>query len=350
MNGAPTFLAAPALQNLFPSLAMQCAAAFGAALLFVLLVTPGVCHLAWKCNAIAKPDARRLHPKPIAQWGGLAVFLGVACAALIWRQPSLADIRSLAPSASQLDIEATRQTVHLSLTFFGCGALMLLLGMVDDRFELNPALKMGGQFVIVYLMWRGGVRIHSLPFTSGTQSLNDASSFALTALWTLGLINGVNFIDGVDGLAAGVCAIAAGSLCIVEILKGATWAAAAAAALSGGCVGFLRYNFAPARIFLGDAGSLLLGFWLAFIAVAAAAKTAAATTLALPLLVLGVPVFDALWAVVRRTLAGQPVWRADRGHLHHRLLARGYSPQKTAVTLYAIGGILGALAIALATR
>jgi UDP-GlcNAc:undecaprenyl-phosphate GlcNAc-1-phosphate transferase len=338
------------LQHFFPTLVLQCTAAFGAALLFVLVATPFVCRLAWKCGAVAEPDARRQHPKPIAQWGGLAIFLGVAVAALVWRQPSLQDIRALAPSGAPVDIEATRQSLHLSFTFFSCGALMLLLGMLDDRYELRPALKFGGQILIVYLMWRGGVRINSLPFTSGTQSLGSIQSFALTALWTLGLVNGVNFIDGVDGLAAGVCAIAAGSLCIIEILKGATWAAAASAALCGACVAFLRYNFAPARIFLGDAGSLLLGFWLACIAVAAAAKTAAATTLALPLLILGVPVFDALWAVVRRTLAGQPVWRADRGHLHHRLLARGFSPQKTAVTLYAVAGILGAVAIALATR
>ena len=341
--------AAP-LQHLFPTVALQCAAAFVAALLWVLATTPVVQKLAWKCGAIAQPDARRLHAAPIAQWGGLAIFFGVAVAALVWRQPSLTDIRALAPSSSQLDIEATRQTVHLSLSFFGCGALMLLLGMLDDKYELKPAFKFGGQILIVYLMWRGGVRINTLPFTSGTQSLSDAASFSLTALWALGMVNGVNFIDGVDGLAAGVCAIAAGSLCVIEVIKGATWAAAASAALSGGCIAFLRYNFAPARIFLGDTGSMLLGFWLAFIAVAAAAKTAAATTLALPLLVLGVPVFDALWAIVRRTLAGQPVWRADRGHLHHRLLARGYSPQKTAVTMYAIAGLLGAAAIALATR
>jgi len=343
MNGTP-------MQILFPNLALQCAAAFAAALVVVLLTTPLVARLAWKCRAVAQPGARRIHPEPIAQWGGLAIFLGVACAALVWRQPGLNDFRSLAPSGSQLDIETTRQTVHLSLTFFGCGGLMLLLGMLDDRIELNPALKLGGQILIVYLMWRGGVRINSLPFTSGTQSLGDVESFVITALWTLGLVNGVNFIDGVDGLAVGVCAIAAGSLCVVEIIKGATWAAAASAALCGGSLAFLRYNFAPAKIFLGDAGSLLLGFWLAFIAVAAAAKTAAATTLALPLLVMAIPVFDALWAIVRRTLAGQPVWRADRGHLHHRLLARGFSPQKTAVTLYAVAGILGAVAIALATR
>jgi UDP-GlcNAc:undecaprenyl-phosphate GlcNAc-1-phosphate transferase len=161
----------------------------------------------------------------------------------------------------------------------------------------------------------------------------------------LGLMNGINFIDGVDGLAAGVCAIAAGSLCIIEILQNATWAAAAAAALCGACLGFLRYNFHPAKIYLGDTGALLLGFWLAAIAVAAAAKTAAATALGVPMLVLAIPVADTLWAVFRRVRAGQPPWRGDRGHLHHRLLARGFTPVKTALLMYAITATLGALAI-----
>lgn len=319
--------------------------AFVAAFVATFLLTPGVKALAWRCEALARPDARRLHPEPIAQWGGLAIFFGVAFAALLWRQPTTPDIRLLAPSASTHDITHTAQTLHLSTVFFGCGLLMLVLGMVDDRYELPPALKFGGQAVIAYLLWRGGVRIHSLPFSSGTQSLSDPASLALTMFWVLGLTNGVNFIDGVDGLAAGVCAIAAGSLAVIEVLKDAPWAAGAAAAVCGASLAFLRYNFPPAKIFLGDAGALLLGFWLAAIGVAAAAKTAAATTLALPMLILGVPVVDALWAIMRRTLARQPMWRADRGHLHHRLLARGFSPRKTILVVYAISAALGAAAM-----
>ncbi|MBV9864703.1 MAG: undecaprenyl/decaprenyl-phosphate alpha-N-acetylglucosaminyl 1-phosphate transferase [Abitibacteriaceae bacterium] len=319
--------------------------AFVAAFIATLLVTPWVKVLAWRCNALARPDARRTHPEPIAQWGGIAIFMGVAIAALFWRQPAGPDIRLLAPSGTPQDVANTAQTLHLSTVFFGCGFLMLLWGMLDDRFELKPVLKFGGQIVIAYLLWRGGVRIRTLPFSSGTQSLSDTASLAWTMFWVLGLTNGVNFIDGVDGLAAGVCAIAAGSLSIIEILKDAPWAAGAAAAVCGASLAFLRYNFPPAKIFLGDAGALLLGFWLAAIGVAAAAKTAAATTLALPMLILGVPVVDTLWAVTRRTLARQPMWHADRGHLHHRLLARGFSPRKTVLVLYAISAALGAAAM-----
>ncbi len=327
--------------------------AFGTALLAALGVTPPVAKLAWRCGALARPDARRLHPEPIAQWGGLAVFLGAACAVLLWgalRQPTAQDVRAIVPSVAPGQVEATvratAQSVSLTAAFLGCGLLMLLLGMADDRFELSPPLKFGAQAAIVYALWLGGVRIHTLPFSSGTQNLQDWQSLALTLFWVLGLTNGVNLIDGVDGLAAGVCAIGAGSLCLIELNKGATWSPVAAAAVCGASIGFLRYNSHPARIFLGDAGALLLGFWLATIAVAAAAKTAAATTLALPLLVMGVPVLDTLWAVVRRTLAGQPLWRADRGHLHHRLLARGLSPQKTVLLIYAISAALGAVAVA----
>jgi len=323
-------------------------AAFAAALVVTLLVTPLARLLALRAGAMARPDARRLHPEPIAQWGGLAIFVGVAVAALLWRQPTLGDIRQLSPSGSVEAVEATRQTLRLSSVFFGCGFLILILGMIDDRFELAPAWKFGGQIAVVYLLWRGGVRINTLPFTSGTLPLSDAASFVLTAGWVLGMTNGINFIDGVDGLASGVCAIGAGCLAIIEVSKGAVWAAAASAAICGACLGFLRWNFHPARIFLGDTGSLLLGFWLSAVAIAAASKTAAATTLALPLLILGVPVADTLWAIVRRTLAGQPVWRADRGHLHHRLLARGYSPVKTVLVIYSVSLILGAAAIMLA--
>jgi UDP-GlcNAc:undecaprenyl-phosphate GlcNAc-1-phosphate transferase len=315
------------------------------ALLVALAITPLVRRLAWRANAVARPDARRLHPEPIAQWGGLAIFVAVAFAALLWRQPTLQDIRLLAPSGSASDVSATAQTLHLSTFFFGCGALMLMLGMLDDRFELSPLWKFGGQIVIAYALWRGGFRINTLPFSSGTQVLEDWQSLGITLFWILGLTNGVNLIDGVDGLAAGVCAIGAGSLCLVELMKNAPWAAMASAAVCGACLGFLRWNAPPARIFLGDAGALLLGFWLAAIAVAAAAKTAAATTLALPLLVMGVPVLDTLWAVVRRAVNRQPLWRGDRGHLHHRLLARGFSPQKTVLLIYALSAALGAVAV-----
>ena len=232
---------------MFPALKESPLAAFCAALVIALLTTPLARTLAWKCGALARPGGRRVHEKPVAQWGGLAIFAGVAFAALLWRQPGPADVRWLAPSNNPLIIAQTQQTLHLSTVFFGCGLLILLLGMADDKWELPAWAKFGGQILIVYLMWRGNVRIQTLPFSSGTQPLSPNESLLLTELWVLGLMNGINFIDGVDGLASGVCAIAAGSLCIIEILQGATWAAAAAAAVCGACLGFLRWNFYPAQ-------------------------------------------------------------------------------------------------------
>ncbi len=319
-------------------------AAFVAALVIALLVTPLVRSIALRAGAVAKPDARRLHVGQIPQWGGLALFVSVLGAALVWRQPQTSDLRQLSPSNRPIDIAQTAASLHLSTTFFGCGLAMLLLGMADDKWELKAWQKLGGQVVITYLLWAGGLKITTLPFTSGTQPLSDGVSLLLTMIWVLGLTNGVNLIDGVDGLATGVCAIAAGSLALIELDK-APWAACALAALCGSCVGFLRYNFHPAKIFLGDAGALLLGFWLAAIALTAAAKTAAATTLALPLLVMGIPVLDTVWAIFRRTLAGKAPWQADRGHIHHRLLGRGLSPVRTVLVIYACGAVLGAAAL-----
>lgn len=318
--------------------------AFISAFTVVLLATPLVRSLAWRAGAIVKPDARRRHREPMAQWGGLAIFIGVAIAALLWRQPTLSDFRQLSPSRTPADVREIVQTVHLSTMFFGCGFLMLLLGMIDDRFELKAHWKFLGQFLIIVLLWSGGVKIQTLPFTAGTQPISDPVSLLLTTLWVLCLTNAMNFIDGVDGLSSGIAAIGAMSLAFIEAGK-APWAAAVAASISGASLGFLRWNFPPAKIFLGDAGALLLGFWLAVVSLTAASKTAAATTLLLPMLILGVPLFDTFWAVLRRTLAKQPIWRADRGHLHHRLLARGYTTKKVLFVLYSISAILGTIAV-----
>jgi UDP-GlcNAc:undecaprenyl-phosphate GlcNAc-1-phosphate transferase len=320
--------------------------AFGAALIVTLATTPLVRALAWRVGALARPDARRIHPEPIAQWGGLALFIGVAFAALLWRQPTADDFRQLAASSTPSAIQAAKQTVHLSAAFFGCGFLMLVLGMADDRLELKPAWKFLGQIFITILLWALGVKIQTLPFSSGTQPLSDPVSLLFTLIWVLGLVNAMNFIDGVDGLASGIAAIGAASLAFIEIGK-APWAAAVAASIAGASFGFLRWNFPPAKIFLGDAGALLLGFWLALVALTAASKTAAATTLLLPMLVLGVPLFDVLWAIVRRALARKPIWRADRGHLHHRLLARGFTARKVLLVLYSVSIALGAMAVAI---
>lgn len=318
--------------------------AFVAALIVALVATPVARLLAQRFGAVARPDARRLHEGAMPQWGGLAIFAAVAFAALLWRQPTFSDFRQLAASSTPSDIQAVKQTVHLSAAFFGCGFLMLLLGMADDRFELKPVWKFLGQIFIVVLLWSFGVKIQTLPFTSGTQPLSDSMSMALTMIWVLGLVNAMNFIDGVDGLAAGIAAIGAACLAFIETGK-APWAAAVSASISGASLGFLRYNFPPAKIFLGDAGSMLIGFWLAVVSLAAASKTAAATTLLLPMLVLGVPLFDVLWAIVRRVWAGKPIWRADRGHLHHRLLARGFTAKRVLLVLYSISAVLGVLAV-----
>src|SRR5690606_87777 len=166
--------------------------AFFTALIATLFATPVVRKIAWRADAVARPDARRVHPEPIAQWGGLAIFFGVALAALLWRQPTLADLRQLAASSTPSDIQEVRQTVHLTAAFFGCGFLMLLLGMADDRFEFRPHWKILGQILIVILLWSLGLKIQTLPFTSGTLQLSDPISLLFTLVWVVGLTNAIN--------------------------------------------------------------------------------------------------------------------------------------------------------------
>ena len=178
-------------------------AAFLVALAVTLLLTPLVKRLGWRFKAVAVPDARRKHPEPIALWGGLAVFGGVLAAAILWRQPMPEDLRLLAPSGNAADVAATFERVHLTSTFLITGFLMVVLGLIDDRWELSPLRKMGGQILIIAVLWYSGVQIRSVPFTGGEQPLEQWASFLVTLIWILGLVNAVNFIDGVDGLAAG---------------------------------------------------------------------------------------------------------------------------------------------------
>jgi UDP-GlcNAc:undecaprenyl-phosphate GlcNAc-1-phosphate transferase len=196
-----------------------------------------------------------------------------------------------------------------------------------------------------------GVRIDVLshPLHPGGYLYLGAWSYPLTILWIVTVTNAINWIDGVDGLAAGVCAIASMALALMAAQRGQAAPALMAGALCGGLLGFLRYNFAPARIFLGG-GALFVGFALASIATVGAFKATTAVAVAVPLLILGVPIVDSAVVITRRLLARQPIYRADRGHLHHRLLARGFTPRQTALVLYAVSLGLSAVAVSLAMR
>jgi UDP-GlcNAc:undecaprenyl-phosphate GlcNAc-1-phosphate transferase len=222
---------------------------------------------------------------------------------------------------------------------------MFGVGLLDDVVDLTAGQKALGQVVAALIAFASGVRIDFVgnPFGGGLLLLG-VLSLPVTLFWMVGFANVVNLIDGLDGLAAGITAIAAVSLLVLARESNQELASVLAAALVGICIGFLRYNFNPASIFMGDSGALFLGFSLACIALLGVMKSVAAITLVVPLLIIGVPVFDTFSAIVRRRRHGRPVHEADRGHIHHRLLGRGFTQRQTVLIIYiwsialAVGG------------
>lgn len=254
--------------------------------------------------------------------GGVAIYLGFLAALLV-----------IQPSS------------HRLLVLAGGSTLILLLGVVDDVFDLPAKVKFAGQVGIALLVALGGLRIRGL--TNPFDGYLDLGwwSIPLTVLWFVSLTNVMNLVDGLDGLAAGVASIAAAALWVVAVGKGQHLVALATLALSGAAAGFLPHNFNPAKIFMGDAGSMFLGFTLAGIAVQGALKGAATIALVIPVVALGLPVFDTACAIIRRFQNGQPIYEADRAHIHHRLLALGLSTKQAVLVLYLLSAILGSTAI-----
>jgi UDP-GlcNAc:undecaprenyl-phosphate GlcNAc-1-phosphate transferase len=228
-------------------------------------------------------------------------------------------------------------------------AVATTVGAVDDFRGLRWWEKLAGQIVAAGIPAEAGIWVHRFTFPIvGVQALPKPVGMAVTILGIVAVMNMVNFLDGLDGLAAGVCAISAFSFCIIELSRGDVDAAVLTAIVLGGCLGFLRHNFYPARIFMGDSGALLLGFTLAAVSVEGLSKTAALTALVFPLLVLAVPLLDTSFVVAKRIKHGKPVYLADRTHLHHRFENIGFSQRRAVVYLY---GWCGTLALAaLATR
>lgn len=303
--------------------------AFLIALVTALALTPAARRLALAAGVVDRPNERSVHRQPVPLLGGLAVFAAVSAAV---GGPALAG-RLEGPVAGIL---------------LG-GLAMVLVGLLDDLVALRPAVKLAGQVLAAAVLPACGVRIDYLsnPFGDGMLTLG-ALAVPLTILWTVALVNVMNLADGLDGLAAGIAAIASLTLLLAGAMQPYTPALALvlAAALAGAGVGFLPYNFHPARVFLGDAGSLGLGYLLAATSIVGYLKSPAAMTLAVPVLALGLPILDTGLAIYRRWRRGTPIARADREHLHHRLLQLGLSQREVALAMYAVSGWLGVSALA----
>jgi UDP-GlcNAc:undecaprenyl-phosphate GlcNAc-1-phosphate transferase len=213
--------------------------------------------------------------------------------------------------------------------------IVFLVGLVDDLVSLKPSHKLLGQVAAALVVALSGLRIEFIgdPFSGGLILLG-LLSVPVTILYLVGFANVINLIDGLDGLAAGVSAISATSLLVLAAQGNRLSAAVLAAALIGACLGFLRYNFHPASIFMGDSGAMFLGFGLAAVSLLGVMKTTAAIALAVPLMIIGVPIFDTLSAIVRRIRHKRPISEADKGHIHHRLLGIGFDQRQTVLIIY----------------
>jgi UDP-GlcNAc:undecaprenyl-phosphate GlcNAc-1-phosphate transferase len=297
-----------------------------AALGIVLLLTPVVGRAARYLRLADRPQEGDRARHEIPRLGGLALFFGI-----------------LVPSLAFLPLGGELRGVLLG------ACVATIVGAVDDFRGLNWWQKLGGQGLAAAIPTTFGVWVQQFTFPIvGIHALPAWFGVPLTIIGIVALMNMVNFLDGLDGLAAGVCAISGATFCVIELSLGRIGAATLAAIVCGACLGFLRHNFYPARIFMGDSGALLLGYTLGAIAVQGLLKTAALATLVLPLLVLAVPVLDTSFVVAKRLKNRQPIYVADARHLHHRFMRIGFSQRRAVVYLYAWCVML-ALA-ALATR
>ncbi|MHB8650765.1 MAG: glycosyltransferase family 4 protein [Gaiellaceae bacterium] len=296
------------------------------AVVIVILLTPAVGGMARLLGAVDAPGGRRLNRSPVPRLGGLALFLGIFV-------PSLAFLH------------LGRETRGLLLG----AAVAVTVGAIDDFRGLRWFEKLGGQIVAAAIPTGFGVWVDRFTFPFlGIHTLPPEVGVPLTIVWIVTIMNMVNFLDGLDGLAAGVSGIAGLTFAVIALSLAKPDAAILSAIVFGACVGFLRHNFYPARIFMGDSGALLLGFVLAAVSVQGLLKTAATVALFFPLLVLAVPIVDTTFVVVRRLKHGEKVFEGDQAHLHHRFLRRGFSQPRAALTIW--GWCLTLAAAALATR
>jgi UDP-GlcNAc:undecaprenyl-phosphate GlcNAc-1-phosphate transferase len=304
---------------------IEAVAGFAVAAVVTLVTTPLTARLAVRVGAIDLPRDRDLHEAPVPRLGGLAILAGILVAALIF-MPFDAQTRGIL-----------------------AGALVAgIVGSIDDLYDLPPAAKLAGQVTAAAIPVAAGVRVETftLPFL-GAVDLSATGGGILTGLAMVAVMNVVNFTDGVDGLAAGVCTISAATFAVIALSLDRVDAGILAAITAGAALGFLWHNFHPASVFMGDAGSNLLGLMLACIAVQGVLKTAAVVALVFPLVVLAVPILDTAFVVAKRFKYRRPAWEADTEHFHHRMARIGFSQRRTVIYLYLWTMSLAALALAL---
>lgn len=289
---------------------------FALALSYVL--TPLVIRIAKHVGAIDVPkDERRVHSKPIPLIGGLGIYISVMLAAIIF-----------------VDIPVDKM-----LSIMVGSLIIVFVGFIDDINPVDAKYKFLVQIAAACIVVYGGIRIRTFqPFFMGANQISLGFLFSafVTVFWIVGITNTINFIDGLDGLTGGVASISSLTITYIALANGRYEIALMSVILAGACLGFLPYNFNPARIFMGDTGALFLGFMLSVLSIEGTIKGVVAITVIAPILALGIPIFDTSFAILRRLKNGIAPWEPDKGHLHHRILELGYGQKATVLTLYII--------------
>ncbi|MBE6030304.1 MAG: undecaprenyl/decaprenyl-phosphate alpha-N-acetylglucosaminyl 1-phosphate transferase [Clostridiales bacterium] len=321
---------------------------FLTAFILAFACTPLAIKIAPKIGAIDIPkDNRRMHTKAMPRFGGMAIFIGVM-ASIVLTTYVIFPMFCEAFLVKYPQAELIPQPVEKMTGVIAGGILIYIVGVIDDLKSMPAKVKFLAQILCGTVAYAFGVRINfvaALGFADGHIFFAGIVSYIITVIWIVGITNTVNLIDGLDGLSAGLSAIASLCLAYTAYIHGSYLTSFAMLALAGGALGFLPYNFHPAKIFMGDGGSLFLGFMLATNSIVGPVKSATVMALIGPVLVLGVPIFDTAFAILRRLINKRPIMEADKGHLHHRLMQAGLGQRRSVLTLYGIGGVMGVAAV-----
>ncbi|MFX3634459.1 MAG: glycosyltransferase family 4 protein [Candidatus Pristimantibacillus sp.] len=303
-------------------------------LTLALVMTPLVKKFAFKVGAIDKPNYRKVHTRIMPRMGGLAIYVAFVGAFLL-----------LSPFIP--DGLLTAANMNMIRAMLVGGTMIIILGAFDDRFELSAKIKLLGQIAAACVVVFGfGIKIDllNIPFGEAMLPIEAWVSIPLTIFWIVGVTNAINLIDGLDGLAAGVSGIAIGTILVMAIIMGNVPIILLSTLLLGGIIGFLFFNFHPAKIFMGDSGSLFLGFCLATLSMISF-KQITIVSFVTPLLIIGVPLSDTFFAIIRRLVNKRPIFAPDKGHLHHCLQELGFSHRRTVLIIWGVAAVFGGFAI-----
>lgn len=305
------------------------------AMFVAILATPAATYLAKRLGLVDAPGLRKVHVCAIPRIGGSAILFAM----LALTVPVLC-------LDNLIGLNFRQNSSQLLAIFIG-GLMMFAIGLIDDIRGLKARVKLMGQVSAALLICMSGLRIENITLPGVFTIELGLLAWPLTVLWIVGLTNSLNLIDGMDGLAGGISAIVAVTLAIFALNNGLRVQGTLMLALGGALIGFLFLNFNPARIFMGDCGSLMIGFLIATISISSSVKTESSVALAITLLAMGVPVFDTLFSMLRRTMQRRGIFSPDRGHIHHRLLAMGLKQHQVALLIYAVTIIASALGLSM---